>query len=117
MKKGVYLLALVVCLAVFSSCRNSDRQVRLIMDEWAGPGEFKGYATVYKYDMFEDEYVRESSGNPVYEVEEGYCIEWDGDTWTLEKLDTPIDPFGGGITKLRYSSNLNLEVVPDTELG
>ena len=102
MKKGAYLLSLVVCLAVFSSCRNSGRHVQLLVDEWTGPGEFKGYAAVYKYDMLEDEYVWEGSGNPVYEVEEGYCIEWDGDTWNLEKLDAPIDPFEDGVTKLRY---------------
>lgn len=102
MKKFSCVIVILACIAGFSSCRNSDRQVQLLMDEWTGPGEFKGYAAVYKYDMFEDEYVWESSGNAVYEVEEGYCIEWDGNTWVLEELDAPIDPFGDGVMNLRY---------------
>lgn len=72
------------------------------MDEWNEQDEFKGYSTVYEYDMLEDEYVRESSGYSVYEVEEGYCIEWGVDTWNSKKLNAPIDSFENGVIKLRY---------------
>ena len=63
MKKCVYLIAMLVCLAGFSSCRNTDRQIQLLVDMWTGAGEFKGYATVYEHDMDEEEYVQESFGN------------------------------------------------------
>jgi len=102
MKKLGCVIVALTCFAVFSSCRNTDRQIQLLVDMWMGSGEFKGYATVYEYDMDEGEYVQESFGNAVYEDEDGYFIEWDGDTWDLEELDEPIDPFGYGVTLLRY---------------
>ena len=88
-----YLIAILACSVVFSSCRNFDRHMQIFVNDWFGPGDFKGYATVYKYSTFEGEYVRESSGNAVYEVEEGYCIEDEYGTWELEELDEPIDPY------------------------
>lgn len=113
MKKCVYLIAMLVCLAGFSSCRNTDRQIQLLVDMWTGAGEFKGYATVYEHDMDEEEYVQESFGNAVYEDEDGYYIEWGGDSWDLEELDEPIDPFGYGVTLLRYKFyNYYIEDIP-----
>lgn len=113
MKKCVCLIAMLACLAGFSSCHNTDRHIQLLVDEWLGPGEFKGYATVYKYDMNEDEYVQESFRNAVYEDENGYFIEWDGDTWDLEELDEPINPYGYGVTLFRYKFyNHYIEDIP-----
>lgn len=113
MKKLGCVIVMLVCLAVFSSCRNTDRQVQLLVDMWTGAGEFKGYATVYEHDMDEEEYVQESFGNAVYEDEDGYYIEWDGDSWDLEELDEPIDPFGYGVTLLRYKFyNYYIEDIP-----
>ena len=96
------LIAALTCLAVFSSCRNFDRQVQLLVDMWMEPGEFKGYATVYEYDMDEGEYVQESFGSAAYEDKDRYFIECDGDTWNLEELEEHIDPLEYDVTPLRY---------------
>ncbi len=99
------MLIVMGCLAFTISC--DDRQVRINADQFHD-GKLKGYTIVYVQDYENGVAYREESddvmGFSVFEKEDGsYTIEYQGDEFSLKKLDEPERLLGTDYINLHYS--------------
>lgn len=105
---------LLINLVSFTSCGNSERQVKLLSDMYTHSGKLRGYAFVYEANGAGD-YQMSDSTFPVYENEDGtFSIEYNGKSCGLSELETPIAPYNDGAYLFRYQIDYNhfIEKIP-----
>lgn len=114
-----YLYAIMAIIALcFSSCgQNGKREAQLAIDANNFlKGDFKGYATVYVIDFINNSYERDGGGvneYKVYEDDGDYKIDYRGETYILQEVDSPIE-IANGYTKLKWKLDYNhyIEDIP-----
>lgn len=110
--KVIYLMCFVALFLV--SCGpNAKRDAQKTLDSVNFlKGELRGYVTgVYKVDFLNNTYERIDAIDgdlleyKVYFQDGEYTIDFNGDTYVLQKVSHPIDIFGTGLHTLKWKFN------------
>lgn len=115
----IITLMSLLSLGMVSCGSNTSRNLQICIDANNFiKGKFKGYATgVYKIDLLNNSYERvngELLEYKVYLKDGEYTIDFNGDTYVLQKVSHPIDLFGTGvyIFKWKFDQHYYIEDIP-----